>query len=49
MNKSTSPKNIQQFDSTLKVNPEIKEDYQQLIKDSHEQNKQVRDQFKKLE
>jgi heme/copper-type cytochrome/quinol oxidase subunit 2 len=49
MNKSTGPKNIQQFDSTLKVNPEIKEDYQQLIKDSHEQNKQVRDQFKKLE
>lgn len=49
MNKSTGPKNTQQFDSTLKVNPEIKEDYQQLIKDSHEQNKQVRDQFKKLE
>jgi heme/copper-type cytochrome/quinol oxidase subunit 2 len=49
MNKSAGPKNIQQFDSTLKVNPEIKEDYQQLIKDSHKQNKQARDEFKKLE
>jgi uncharacterized membrane protein YbhN (UPF0104 family) len=49
MNKSAGPKNTQQFDSTLKVNPEIKEDYQQLIRDSHEQNKQARDEFKELE